>query len=100
MSMTLVLGLMTRACIVPWAMSFAPLLTLDVAPVLALSRLTRKGGTFVRIHIHIIDKSRNVEDLDIVGTQTARNDAAVMLACPRQQADDQRDAGTVDIIHI
>src|SRR5258707_15107735 len=58
-----------------------------------------QGARFIRENTHKVGEARNVEDLHVVLTEATGEQPAVRGTRPCEQADDQCDAGAVDVVH-
>src|SRR5262245_11121593 len=58
------------------------------------------GALFVGEDVHKINQPGDVEDFHVMLTQTVDRQGAVRFSSAGQQADNQGDAGAVDVIHI
>src|SRR5579884_1860335 len=51
-------------------------------------------------YVHEVDEASDLEDFHIVVAQTTGEQAAASFACSGQQANNQRNSCTIDVIHI
>ncbi len=61
---------------------------------------TRQCARLVRVNAHKVGQARNMEDLDVVLTESTGEQLLMDFACAGQQPHNQRNPGAVDVVHV